>query len=156
MEIRIHIDEKKFDKSVGEVIKGKIRNVIRNDRYVGKLISEEVHKEVQKRVDNLFEDTINSINLGVRINELIVGKFKLDSLEVRQMVHNAIYQQILELKKPYLEDVNKAAIQELFKNEVTALQGLKKEKPVPPQNTVRGVSGARKQPKRFQRAIKLK
>lgn len=53
MKIEIVIDEKSFDEQIGNVIKAKVKQVLRNSKYLNALIEEIINTEVQKRASIL-------------------------------------------------------------------------------------------------------
>lgn len=48
--VTIIIDEESFDKQIGNMIKEKVKNVLRNDKFITAVIRERIDEEVEKRV----------------------------------------------------------------------------------------------------------
>jgi hypothetical protein len=125
--VTLVIDEKEFDKEIGALIKGRIKQVLRNDKFIGNLITTTVASEVSKRVDKLMKERSEGM-----LKEVVKTLTPNQGLVIRELMKEIREQVSLVLTgKPYqelLEKKNKITIASLFEDEIKSLKSIKKKK----------------------------
>lgn len=95
MKIEIVIDEKNFDEQIGNVIKAKVKQVLRSSKQLNTLIEEIINSEIQKRVQILSifinkEDILNEVTKKIELTNINGQVIREVENQVRHLLQSDI------------------------------------------------------------------